>query len=81
MKLNAFEEDQKNNPKFNQRKLKRYWKSMKQFYESSKYKTMSEKSVDEKRKTTIIKFPTQLMSIQNEDKEGLYNGIRNINHK
>ena len=54
---------------------------MMHYYETSKYKTVSEKSVEDKRKATIIKFPTDLMNLNNEDKEGWIGGIRNVNHR
>ena len=81
MKLKEFEENNKANPAFNTRKFKRYWRSMLHHYENLRFRTPLSEARDEKRKTTIFKFPTQLLQLPAEEKEGYIGGVRSTVHK
>lgn len=81
MKFEEFENMHKDNPKFNHRKFKGYWKAMVDYYQNSKYKDLKNKNSSNKPVETIIKLPTEFIQLAIRDREGVFGGIRNINMK
>jgi hypothetical protein len=82
MKLQEFEHMNENNPKFHERKFKQYWKTMKQYYETSQFEAYKNIVKKHKSRVNILSLPTELLLVDDDgEKEGLMNGIRTIHSK
>ncbi|CAI2381821.1 unnamed protein product [Moneuplotes crassus] len=79
IRMKEFEDQCKNNPKFNSRKIKRYWESMKHYYETKRHKSYETKP-QERRKANIARIPSDLIRLHQDEKDGMTGGIRSISH-
>jgi hypothetical protein len=56
MKLQEYETDNENNPKFNGKRFHEYWKTMVNHYKNSTYKDFDNKLNEKRQKASIVRM-------------------------